>query len=112
METWRIVSGCIVGFIAIALVVYVSFTIRCRGPIFSNSYLWLSKEERKKADKKAEYKLVTVVFACLAAVFALLSLHIFTLWKLPYILMWFVIGFVIVYAIVDAVKTEKRKYRK
>lgn len=78
----------------------------------TNSYLWRSKEEREKADKKAEYKLVTIVFGCLTAVFALLSLYIFTLWKWTYILMWFVIGFVIVYAIVDAVKTEKRKYVK
>lgn len=111
METSRIIAGSISSLIAFALGIYVSFTFRGKGSIFSNTYLWLSKEEQKKADKKAEYKLVSVIFSCLAGVFVLLALYSFTLWSWAYILMWVVIAFTIIYAIADTVKTL-RKERK
>ena len=76
MSVSRIVMGCIISAIAVALGIYTFFAAQCKGPILSNSYLLLSKEERMRADKKAEYKLVTVVFGCLAAAFALLALWI------------------------------------
>lgn len=112
MEIWQIITGCIVSMTAVASGVYASFTARCKGPILSNTYLWLSKQEKELVDKKAEYQLVTVIFGCLTAVFAFLALHIFTLWKWPYILMWIVIAFAVIYAIVDSVKTEKNKSDK
>ncbi len=112
MEFGQIIVGCIVSIIAISLGIYVSFTARGKGPILSNTYIWLSKQERDKVDKKPQYKLVTIIFGCLALVFALMALHIFTLWKWPYVIMWFFIAFVIIYAIVDAVKSEKSKNGK
>lgn len=111
MGTTRIVTGSILILIAIALGIYVSFTLRRKGPIFSNTYLWLSKEEQKKADKKAEYKLVSVIFGCLAGVSALLALYTFTLWNWAYILMWAALAFTMIYAIADAVKTQGKKHK-
>lgn len=52
MEIGRLIVGIVCCVIAVALGIYVSFTLRQKGPIFSNTYLWLSKEEREKADKK------------------------------------------------------------
>ena len=105
----EIIAGCFSGIIAIVLLVYVSFTARCKGPILSNSYLWLSKEEREKVDKKAEYKLLTIVFGLLTVIFTLLTIYIFTSWKWAHILMWILCGVVIVYAICDSIKTAIKK---
>lgn len=109
MGIGTIVTGCFTGIIAILLGIYVSFTARNRGPIFSNTYIWLTKEERNKADKNAEYRLVTNVFGCLSAIFGLLTVNILTSWAWSYILMWILIGFVIIYAIVDSIKTYFNK---
>lgn len=110
MGIGRIVAGCVTGIMALLFTVYVSFTVRGKGPILSNTYIFLSKEERQCADKKAEYKLISVVFGSLSAVFAMLSLNIFTHWTWTYVLMWVIIAFVVVYAIVNAVKTEQNRY--
>ena len=109
MELSQIIVGIIVSLISIFLFIYISFTARYKGPIFSNTYLWLSKEERKKVDKRSEYKLVTLIFGCLAIIFALLSIYIFTRWAWSYVLMWALIAFVIIFAIVNSVKTERKK---
>lgn len=108
MHVSLIIAGSIVALIAVALGIYTYLTAHKKGPILSNTYLLLSREERKNADKNAEYKLVTVVFGCLTAIFTLLALLIFTGWSFLYIPIGIVVVFVIVYAIVDAVKTEKQ----
>ena len=105
----RIIIGCIIALLAVLLGIYAVLASRKKGPIFSNTYIFLSPEEKKRADKAAEYKLVTVIFAGLSGVFALLALNIFTGWKWAYILMWAAVVFVVVYAVADAVKTEKNR---
>lgn len=107
MELQQIITGIFLGLVAIGLGIYVSFTARCKGPIFSNTYLWLSKEEREKADKKKEYKLVTVIFSGLSAFFALDAIYIFTLSKAALILGFCIMAFIIIYAIIDAVKSQR-----
>ena len=50
-----IILAVFTGIISIGLFIYVSFTVRCKGPILSNTYLFASKEERNKMDIKEEY---------------------------------------------------------
>lgn len=109
MEVSRIIFSIITAVISVVLIVYISYTMRGKGPILSNTYLWLTKEERLKADKKSEYKLVTVVFGCLSAIFALLSLNFFFEWKWASNLMWILIVFLPIYAIINAIKTVNKK---
>ncbi len=109
MNIVQVVIGSIVGMISVLFGIYVSFTARRKGPIFLNTYIFASKEERKTMDIKAEYKLVTIIFGCLAIIFAFLSLYIFTQWKWLYVLMWVLIIFVTVYAIIDAIRTEMKR---
>jgi hypothetical protein len=78
MEISQMVAALITGAISITLFVYVSFTIRGKGPILSNSYLWASQAERKNMDVKAEYRLVSVVFCTLGIVFSLITIGIIT----------------------------------
>ncbi len=105
MPIGQIVTGCFVALIAVLSGIYVSFTARCKGPILSNSYLFLSKEERKRANKQAEYKLVTVVFSFISAIFALLALRIFTSWAWLNIPVGVLVVLLLVYVIAEAGKT-------
>lgn len=105
----EIILGIITGLISVSLYVYVSFTARCKGIILSNTYLFASKEEREKLDKKAEYHLVTVVFTCLATIFAGMTVFIFTEWKWSLYVVFALIVFVMIYAIREGIRTEASK---
>lgn len=97
----------ITGIISVILFIYVFFAARCKGPVLSNTYLFASKEERSKIDKKAEYHMVSVVFGILAAIFAFLTVYIITLWNICLYIVWALVVCVIVYAIKEGIKTEK-----
>ena len=84
---------------------YLCFLYRAReGACPSNSY-WFSVLKRENANKKAEYRLVTVVFSCLSAIFLLLTVEIFTQWPWTAALRWALIAFVLIYALADAFRT-------
>lgn len=100
MQTWQIVIGAILGIVTALIVIYISFTARQKGPIFSNTYIWLSKEQKKKADKKAEYHTVTVIFCGLAMFFLMDTIYVLTLSEIPLVLGFCFIGFDIIYAVV------------
>ena len=72
MEPVLFAAGCFTAAVALAAGIYASFTARGKGPVLSNSY-WFSVLKRENANKKAEYRLVTVVFSCLSAIFLLLA---------------------------------------
>ena len=94
---------------AVILAIYVSYTARQKGPILSNSYLWLSEDEKKKADTKAEYRTLTIVFGSLSMICFMLTLSIVTIWKWPMKIMWALLAFVLVYAVYDAIKSVVMK---
>lgn len=109
MTTERIIGGTVFGGLALLLAVYVSFTIRCKGPILSNGWIFLTNEQKKSEDKKKHYRLVSVVFGGLALAFAFVSLDIFTGWIWCSVVSVLLILLILVYAIADAVKTEKNR---
>lgn len=106
MELGEIISAIVTGIIAFSLFIYISFTIRGKGPILSNTYLFASKEERKRMDVKAEYHLVTVVFGLLATVFLLITVYIITsmIWLQGIAIA--LCAYLVVYVIVQSIKTE------
>ena len=97
-------AGCFTAAVALAAGIYASFTARGKGPVLSNSY-WFSVLKRENANKKAEYRLVTVVFSCLSAIFLLLTVEIFTQWPWTAALRWALIAVVLIYALADAFRT-------
>ncbi len=107
METSQIIAGCIVAFLAILTGLYASFTARGKGPILSNTYRWMTKEQREKADKKAEYRLMTVIFGALSGVFLFACIGIFTDILYFFCVSAALIVFVVIYAIVDSVRSMK-----
>jgi len=90
--------------------VCVSFTVRCRGPVRSNTYILLREEDRGKADKKAEYGLVTVVFSGLKAVFALLALALVTPWTWLYVPIGATLALVCAYAFAESITAKRNKH--
>ena len=104
MEPVLFAAGCFTAAVALAAGIYASFTARGKGPVLSNSY-WFSVLKRENANKKAEYRLVTVVFSCLSAIFLLLTVEIFTQWPWTAALCWALIAFVLIYALADAFRT-------
>lgn len=108
MDTTRIITGAILGLISLLCLIYVSFTARGKGPIFSNSYIWASQQEREKINKKAEYKLLTIIVSGLAVMFSFLAIYTFTESMLALIVVVLSVVFVIIYAIVDTVRCSKQ----
>ena len=109
MEISQIVASILLGLISISLLTYSFFTSKEKGPILSNSYLWATSEERQKMNKSAEYHLVTVVFGILGVVFLLLTLRILSSWSWINYIVGTLVGIVIIYAIINTIKSEKNK---
>ena len=101
MEAKGIIAGSILGVFAVIFGIYTSFTARCKGPILSNPWIWMTKEERElaKVDIKAEYRQLTIVFGGLALAFGYLSVFCFSSFRLPLYPMYIIIGLVVLYAI-------------
>ena len=106
MELQQIVSAIIIGLISILLLIYSFFTSKEKGPILSNSYLLATAEERKKMNKSAEYRLVTIVFSTLGMVFLLLAVSILTQWSWIYYIIGVLIIALMIYVIKESVKSE------
>ena len=78
-----------------------------KGFLFNNAYIYASKQEREKMNKKPHYRQSAIVFLLLGIVFLLLALAV--------LLEAYWISFVgvavviitLIYAIVSSIKTEK-----
>lgn len=112
MEIAQIIIAVITGMIALALFVYVSFTIKEKGPILTNDYLFAIKEERKHMDLKSEYHLVSVVYSLMGIAFSLLTIYIITSRMWLFYLVLADCAFLCIYAIVKSIKSEIKNGKK
>ena len=112
MEVTGIVCGSILMIIAIVCGIYVSFTIRCKGPILSNPWILMSKEDREKevakVDIKAEYRQLTIVFGGLTLVFLYFAIYCYSFFRLPFWPIWVMISLILIYAIGSSIKFVMR----
>jgi len=106
MELVQIIMAIFTGAIALALFVYVSFTIREKGFILSNDYLFATPQERKHMDLKTEYHLVSVVYSLLGIAFLLLTIYIITSIIWLFYLLLADCTFLVIYAIVKSIQSE------
>ena len=101
----------IVAIVAFALAVTAAFiSIRQfmeKGFLFNNEYIWASKTERKKLDKKPYYRQSAIVFCLLSAVFLVVGISIILQNSKIQLLEIPLIGAVLVYAIISSVIMEK-----
>ncbi len=108
MQTGPIIVSIITGVISAALLIYAYFAFIEKGPILSNTVLFASAEERNKLDRSAEYRMVSVVFGLLGMVFLLLTVRILTGWEWLNYFMGFFIAFLMIYAVRESVRSERK----
>lgn len=101
-------EGIVCFVIAIIALVISVFHFAEKGFLFNNAYLWASKEERERMDKKPHYKQSGIVFLLIGIIFLLSALDALMKqhWILPVIIV-VAIG-TIIYAIVSSVMIERR----
>lgn len=77
-----------------------------KGFLFNNAYIWASKAEREKMDKKPHYRQTAIVFGLMALLFLCIAFEVLlqTGW------LWFVVGMIGVvmlgYAVVSSLKQK------
>jgi len=99
------VFAVICGIISLAALVISIRSFQEKGFLFNNAYIWASREEREKLDKKPHYRQTAVVFAMICGVFACMAAEILleTGWLLA------VEGVLVAAMLVYAIKSSIRK---
>ncbi|MBR4950307.1 MAG: DUF3784 domain-containing protein [Clostridia bacterium] len=79
-----------------------------KGFLFNNAYIYSSKEERKKINKKPYYRQSSIVFLLIGIVFLLNALALVFDLDFLYIIVGILLGFTMIYAIVSSVLLGKK----
>ena len=110
MSKGQIISGIILLLSAGVMFFYISFTARKKGPIFTNTYLLFSEEERQKMniDKDAEYRLVTVICSLIGAALIMGAIYAFSDRNLFFALSIACLVAAVIYAVYSAIKANHR----
>lgn len=111
METGVIITAVIIFSLAAGSLVFSIFQFLEKGVLFNNAYLYASKEERGKMDKKPHYRQSAIVFLMICFVFIMMGLNLITGKLLFLALEICLIVTVLIYAIVSSVMIEKTKKR-
>ena len=105
----EIISFCVICVLAALWLVLGIRSLCQKGFLLNNAYIYASKKDREKMDKRPYYKQTGIVFILICGMFVLLGLDV--LFKTGWI--WLVAMFfgllIGVYAIVSSVVIEKRK---
>ncbi len=65
----EILCAIVCGIFAVISLIISVMSFMEKGFLFNNTYIWASKQEREKMDKKPHYRQSAIVFALIAAVF-------------------------------------------
>lgn len=111
METGVVIGVIIIFSLAAGTLVLSIFQFFEKGFLFNNAYLYASKEERGKMDKKPHYRQSAIVFLLICLLFIMIGLNLITGKLLFLVLEICLIVTVLIYAIVSSVMIEKAKKR-
>ncbi len=108
----EIIIACFLFLVSIGTFVMSVRSFMERGFLFNNAYIYASKEEREKMDKKPHYRQSAIVFLLLGVSFLLLGIMTLTdaVWLL-YVVLGLAV-FAIIYAFVSSVRIENKKDTK
>jgi hypothetical protein len=109
MSTSEIIALSIILLLSAVSFVIAYFQFKEMGFLFNNSYLYASKEERNKMNKKPYYRQSAIAFSAIGIIFVMNATAIFTGWDWLFPIVTAFAIFVIVYAIVSSIIIEKRK---
>lgn len=78
-----------------------------KGFLFNNAYIYASKQEREKLDKRPHYRQSAIVFLLIGVIFLLNALSVLLKLKWIFYIVIAVVAVTLVYAIVSSVLIEK-----
>jgi hypothetical protein len=109
MNTKEIAAAIMVLIIAVICAFISIRQFKEKGFLFNNAYIWASKEDREKMDKKPHYRQSAIVFCLVSVVFIVLGISIiFPNYKIELLDIPLMIG-TLVYAIVSSIRIESMK---
>ena len=98
-----------IGAVVCGLISVVAFFISIRsfqekGFLFNNAYIWASKQEREKMDKKLHYRQSAIVFLIIALIFLCIAVEFILKANWMYLITIALSVVAIVYAIVSSIR--------
>ena len=106
------IAATIILFVIAALAFIMSvFSFMEKGFLFNNAYIYASKEERERMDKKPHYRQSAIVFLLVGLIFLLNGFSVIFETKWIFYAVIAVVVITMVYAIVSSVMIEKNKKR-
>lgn len=102
------ICAIVCGALAIVSAVISIRSLKEKGFLFNNAYIWASKQEREKMNKKPHYRQTAIAFALITVIFACMAVEcvLQTGW------LWIIVGVVsiavLVYAIASSVKESTK----
>lgn len=95
----------------IALICYILSIVQFlnKGFLFNNAYIYSSKEEREKMDKKPHYKQSGIIFLLIGIVFTVNSVNAILETNFLFFIVIAILLIAVIYAIVSSILIEKNK---
>jgi len=109
MSMSEIITLSLMLLLSIVSFVIAYFQLKEKGFLFHNSYIYASKEERNRMNKKPYFMQSALAFGAIGLIFLVLAAAIFTGWDWLFSVVLGLSFFLIVYAIVSSYYLEKRK---
>lgn len=109
MENGKIITVVVIFLFAAGTLAISVLQFLEKGFLFNNAYLYASKEERSKINKKPHYRQSATVFLILCLVFITMGLNLITEKVLFLTIGICLIIVVLIYAVVSSILIEKAK---
>lgn len=104
----EIILVCVLLLISAAAFIMSIRSFREKGFLFNNAYIYASRQEREKMDKKPHYKQSAVVFLLIGIIFLLNAVILFWHLKWGFYVVIAVLVFTLIYAIVSSIVIERK----
>jgi len=112
MSTSKIINSSLTLLLSVASFIIGYFQYMEKGFLFNNAYIYASKEERKRMNKKPYYRQSAIVFTGMGIVFLVIAAVIFTGWIWLHLITIVVLILLVIYAISSSTAIERSKERK
>ena len=109
MRTIEVIVSIILFFISLGSFFIGYFQFKEKGILFNNAFLYASKEERKRMNKKPHYRQSAIVFVTIGIIFLLIALEMFVRSGWIFYVMIGLIIFLVIYAIISSIIIEKNR---
>ena len=106
MRMAKTITAIIICLIAVASFIISILQFKEKGFLFNNAYIWASKEERQRMDRRPHYRQSGVVFSLIGILFLLLALEVLLNAGWLLYVFWGVVILTVVYAVVSSIKTK------